>query len=67
MGSSNVVNVCGLRVAGISGIYKKYDFERGFYETFPFDHDEIKSVYHQREFDVMKLSLVIPTVLNMVA
>lgn len=55
LGYSGVVDWNGLRIAGISGIYKGYDFRKGYTEMYPFSENEIKSVYHTREFEIMKM------------
>ena len=55
LGAANVVRVGPLRIAGMSGIWKGYDYKKPHHERLPFDHDAVKSVYHQRELDVRKL------------
>ena len=39
MGYSNVVKLDGLVIAGISGIFKGYDYNQGFHECYPFTND----------------------------
>eukprot|EP01132_Coremiostelium_polycephalum_P003118 gene3118-3899_t len=48
MGRSSVVNVGGLRIAALSGIFKDYDYHKGYFESsIPFMSDDHKrSVYH---------------------
>ncbi|ORM41762.1 Lariat debranching enzyme [Babesia sp. Xinjiang] len=58
MGHSGVVNVNGLRIAGLSGIYDSRDYTRGFFETAPYDESTKRSAYHIREYDVKKLLLL---------
>ena len=49
-----------MKLAGISGIFKFYDFHKGYYELLPFSgKGEIKTIYHTRSFDIFKLMLVI--------
>ena len=48
-----------MKLAGISGIFKFYDFHKGFYEILPFEKDHIKTLYHTRAFDIFKLLLVL--------
>ncbi len=60
-----MVNVNGLRIAGLSGIYKGYNYQRGHFETAPFNQDTLRSVYHVREYEVFKL-LQISTPLDIV-
>ncbi|KAN0030503.1 hypothetical protein ACTA71_009142 [Dictyostelium dimigraforme] len=54
MGRSNVLNFGGIRIGGLSGIFKEYDYQRGYFETKPFSDDHLRSVYHIRELDVFK-------------
>jgi len=60
LGCSGVINVNDeLRIGGISGIEKEYDYMKGYYEKFPTTHvGSLKSVYHIREFEIEKLKLV---------
>ncbi|CAK9837702.1 RNA lariat debranching enzyme Dbr1 [Schizosaccharomyces pombe] len=55
MGRSSVINVGGLRIAGISGIYSAMDYKKGRYEGLPYNYKMLKSIYHTREFDVLSL------------
>ena len=55
MGYSGFVDWNGLWIGGISGIFKPYDFKKGYTEVYPFSDSDIKSVYHTREFEVMKV------------
>jgi lariat debranching enzyme len=50
-----VINVGGLRIGGMSGIYKQYDYEKGHYEIVPLDAYQKKSIYHIRHYDVYKM------------
>ncbi|KAI3661862.1 hypothetical protein MP638_005903 [Amoeboaphelidium occidentale] len=58
LGYAGVVWYNGLRIAGISGIYKKYSYELGHYETIPLDNDSKRAVYHERRCDVERLKLL---------
>ncbi|CDJ52674.1 serine/threonine protein phosphatase, putative [Eimeria brunetti] len=58
LGKSGVIKVGGLRIAGISGIYDKRHFKLGHFERLPYDDDTARSVYHVREFELMKLHCV---------
>ncbi|GBE60712.1 Ser Thr phosphatase family protein [Babesia ovata] len=58
MGHSGVVNVNGIRIAGLSGIYDHRDYTRGFFEAQPYDESTKRSAYHVREYDVKKLHLI---------
>nr|GEZ94509.1 lariat debranching enzyme isoform X1 [Tanacetum cinerariifolium] len=44
-----------IRIAGLSGIYKRHDYHLGHFERPPYNTSDIKSVYHVREYDVHKL------------
>jgi lariat debranching enzyme len=55
LGSSGVINFGGLRIAGVSGIFKGYDFRSGYWEQAPFSEDSLHSAHHQREFDFWRL------------
>ncbi|CAE7124918.1 unnamed protein product [Rhizoctonia solani] len=55
LGGSGCVKVNGIRIAGASGIYKAYDYRLGHHERIPYDKSSLRSVYHLRFYDVMKL------------
>ncbi|KAG8763300.1 hypothetical protein FRC12_008625 [Ceratobasidium sp. 428] len=55
LGGSGCVKFGGLRVAGASGIYKSHDYRLGHHERLPYDKSNIRSVYHTRLYDVVKL------------
>lgn len=54
-GAANVLRVGPLRIAGLSGIWKGFDYRRGHGERLPFGPADVKSFYHVREADVRKL------------
>lgn len=58
VGLPNSIPQDTLRVAGISGIYKAYDYNRGYFERMPFDQNALKSFCHIRAFDVNKLKAI---------
>lgn len=47
-----------IRLSGLSGIYKSFDYRRGHFEGVPFNEKSVKSAYHVREYDVLKLKQV---------
>ena len=57
LGRSGVINVKGLRIGGVSGIFNKFDYFKGHFEK---KEDDIKgdkkSIFHLREFEVAKMS-----------
>lgn len=55
MGAANVVRVGPLRIAGLSGIWKNYNYKKPHYERLPYNSDDVRSIYHVRELDVRKL------------
>lgn len=55
LGSANVIRCGSLRIAGLSGIWKGYNYKRSHYERLPYNRDDEKSIYHVRELDVRKL------------
>ncbi|GMF12668.1 unnamed protein product [Phytophthora lilii] len=56
LGAAGVINVAGLRIAGLSGIYKQQHYTAGRFESMPFDNNTMRSVYHVRELEVFQLS-----------
>ena len=58
MGFSGVVRFGGLRIAGLSGIFKSGDYNRGYYEVPPYDRSSVRSIYHVRKFEEMKLAML---------
>ncbi|TPX70246.1 hypothetical protein SpCBS45565_g01870 [Spizellomyces sp. 'palustris'] len=58
LGFAGVINFGGLRISGLSGIYKKHDYDAGYYETQPFNDAHSRSVYHVRKFNVYRLAQI---------
>ena len=58
LGAANVIRLGNLRIAGLSGIWKGYNYNKPHFERLPYTADEIKSLYHVRETDVRKLLLL---------
>lgn len=58
LGYAGVVTVAGIRIAGFSGIYKKYNFMKGHYEFPPYSGESIRSVYHVRNLEIFRLKQV---------
>jgi lariat debranching enzyme len=68
MGLSNVLSLhiqgtnpnlnlnSGIRVGGLSGIYKSHDYHMGRHECPPYDRSSLRSVYHVRHVDVYRLT-----------
>ncbi|KAI8353277.1 lariat debranching enzyme, C-terminal domain-containing protein [Choanephora cucurbitarum] len=55
LGHSGVVQFGGLRIGGLSGIFKENHYQKGHYERLPYNPVDLKSAYHVREYDVEKL------------
>lgn len=55
LGFAGIVKFGNIRIGGLSGIYKQGDYSLGHYERPPYNEREIRSVYHVRKYDVMKL------------
>mmetsp|Transcript_42506 Transcript_42506/g.165912 ORF Transcript_42506/g.165912 Transcript_42506/m.165912 type:complete len:402 (-) Transcript_42506:1592-2797(-) len=55
MGYAGAISVGGLRIAGISGIYKKHDYDAPHFEHPPYTESSLRSVYHMRKEDVERL------------
>ncbi|KFY75008.1 hypothetical protein V499_05027 [Pseudogymnoascus sp. VKM F-103] len=55
MGAANVMRLGPLRISGMSGIWKGYNYNKSHHERLPYNQDDIKSIYHIRELDVRKL------------
>ncbi|KAJ9149951.1 Lariat debranching enzyme [Pleurostoma richardsiae] len=55
MGAANVLRLGPLRIAGMSGIWKGFDYRKPHHERLPFSRDDVKSFYHVREIDARKL------------
>ncbi|RXK38123.1 hypothetical protein M231_04584 [Tremella mesenterica] len=55
LGAGGSVLVNGLRIVGASGIYKGHDYNKGHFEKVPYDKNTLRSVYHTRQYDILKL------------
>ena len=74
LGYTGCVQVNGIRIAGASGIFKGHDLSEvwdhlplllisqgvfsGHSEKMPYDNSSIRSIYHIREYNIRRLSLV---------
>ncbi|CDJ61980.1 serine/threonine protein phosphatase, putative [Eimeria necatrix] len=58
LGYSGVVNVGGLRIAGVSGIYNEQHYHLGHFEKPPYSESTSRSAYHVREFELLKLHCI---------
>lgn len=55
MGAANILRLGPLRIAGISGIWKGYDYRKPHFERVPYNESESVSIFHVRELDVRKI------------
>lgn len=55
LGAANVIRFGPLRISGLSGIWKGYDYRRPHYERLPYRGGDVHSIHHVRELDVRKL------------
>ena len=58
MGLASVVKFGGLRIAGMSGIYKSQDYGRGHHECMPYTESAKRSIYHVRSLEHFKFKLL---------
>lgn len=56
LGYSGVVEFGGIRIGGVSGIYKSMDYLKPHFELPPYSPSSIKSSYHVRATEIVKLS-----------
>ncbi|ELT97436.1 hypothetical protein CAPTEDRAFT_170958 [Capitella teleta] len=58
LGYAGVVQFGGLRIGGLSGIFKGRDFNKGHFEHPPYNEDTKRSCYHVRSLDVFRLKQI---------
>ncbi|TDL21479.1 DBR1-domain-containing protein [Rickenella mellea] len=58
VGHAGCVQVNGVRIAGSSGIFNGDDFHQGHWEKLPYNNGSMRSIYHVREYDIKRLSLL---------
>jgi lariat debranching enzyme len=60
LGRAGVVDVNGVRVGGLGGIYNERHYRRGVFEAPPYGADTLRSVYHTRALDAFRLCQLRP-------
>ncbi|XP_075402984.1 lariat debranching enzyme [Tenrec ecaudatus] len=55
LGLAGVVKYRGIRIGGISGIFKSHDYRKGHFEYPPYTASTVRSIYHVRNIEVYKL------------
>ncbi|XP_057298564.1 uncharacterized protein LOC130629404 [Hydractinia symbiolongicarpus] len=55
LGYAGVINVGGIRIAGMSGIFNTNDFHKGYFEKPPFNESTKRSFYHIKQITTAKL------------
>lgn len=55
LGFAGVVKFGNIRIGGLSGIHKQQNYYLGHHERPPYNEGTIRSVYHVRHYDVLKL------------
>ena len=59
LGYAGVVRFGGIRIAGMSGIFKGHDYLKGHLEKPPYTNSTKRSAYHVRSLEVFRLKQVI--------
>ncbi|KAJ3045687.1 lariat debranching enzyme [Rhizophlyctis rosea] len=58
LGFAGVINVGGLRIGGLSGIYKPYEYKKGYFEQFPLNQSDMRTLYHVRQYNTFRLGQI---------
>lgn len=55
LGYAGCIQYKGIRIGGLSGIYKDFDYFKGHFEMPPYTASSMRSVYHYRELEIFRL------------
>ena len=55
LGHAGVIRFGGLRIGGLSGIFKPHHYRCGHFEAPPYSDSTVRSAYHVRELEVYRL------------
>lgn len=58
LGYAGIVKFRGVRIGGLSGIFKSHDYRKGHHEYPPYNQQTVRSAYHVRNVEVFKLKQV---------
>lgn len=64
LGYAGVVQVGGIRIAGLSGIFNGRDYLKGHFEKAPYSDSTMRTVYHVRSLEVFRLKQVLISILK---
>ncbi|XP_074655345.1 uncharacterized protein LOC141908942 [Tubulanus polymorphus] len=58
LGYAGIIRFGGIRIGGLSGIFKPQDYVKGHFERPPYDNSSKRSAYHVRNIEVFRLKQI---------